>query len=72
MLFASTTISNGACLGCVTATGMATEIGAIQGAVTEVAGERDSTPLQKKLDEFGTPWALFQFVFVLFLVFWVV
>ena len=32
MLFASTTISNGACIGVVTATGMSTEIGAIQDA----------------------------------------
>lgn len=57
MLFASTTISNGACVGCVVATGMSTEIGAIQGAVTEAAGEKDPTPLQKKLDEFGNTLA---------------
>ena len=30
MLFASTTISNGSCIGVVTSTGMETEIGAIQ------------------------------------------
>ncbi|CAE7477053.1 ECA4 [Symbiodinium natans] len=53
MLFASTTISNGACIGVVTATGMSTEIGAIQDAVQLAAGEEEQTPLQQKLDDFG-------------------
>jgi len=53
MLFASTTVSNGACVGLTVATGMNTEIGIIQSAVTEAGQDEDDTPLQKKLDEFG-------------------
>ncbi|CAJ1405003.1 unnamed protein product, partial [Effrenium voratum] len=69
MLFASTTISNGACVGCVVATGMSTEIGAIQGAVTE-AGQDDPTPLQKKLDEFGTTLA--RIIFAICAIVWAI
>eukprot|EP00444_Apocalathium_aciculiferum_P035635 CAMPEP_0183489286 /NCGR_PEP_ID=MMETSP0370-20130417/181367_1 /TAXON_ID=268820 /ORGANISM="Peridinium aciculiferum, Strain PAER-2" /LENGTH=617 /DNA_ID=CAMNT_0025682619 /DNA_START=36 /DNA_END=1888 /DNA_ORIENTATION=- len=53
MLFSSTTISNGACVGIVVATGMQAEIGKIQAAVTDASKEEEDTPLQKKLDEFG-------------------
>jgi len=53
MLFASTTISNGACMGVVVATGMSTEIGIIQSAVKDAAEDEEQTPLQQKLDEFG-------------------
>merc|ERR1719277_2291457 len=53
MLFSSTTVSNGACLGVVVRTGMSTEIGVIQSAVTEAAQDEEQTPLQQKLDEFG-------------------
>ncbi|CAK9072944.1 unnamed protein product [Durusdinium trenchii] len=70
MLFASTTISNGACVGCVVATGMSTEIGAIQGAVTEAAGEKDPTPLQKKLDEFGNTLA--RIIFAICVIVWLI
>ncbi|SIO73219.1 Cation transporting ATPase C-terminus [Babesia microti strain RI] len=53
MIYSSTTVSVGNALAIVTATGMSTEIGNIQSAVMEAAAEKDSTPLQEKLDEFG-------------------
>ncbi|CAL1140841.1 unnamed protein product, partial [Cladocopium goreaui] len=53
LLFSSTTVSNGACLACVVATGMSTEIGKIQAAVTKAGEDEEQTPLQQKLDEFG-------------------
>merc|ERR1719316_1660755 len=53
LLFSSTTVSNGACTGIVVRTGMATEVGKIQSAVTEAAEDEEQTPLQQKLDEFG-------------------
>eukprot|EP00441_Pelagodinium_beii_P040926 CAMPEP_0197627936 /NCGR_PEP_ID=MMETSP1338-20131121/6401_1 /TAXON_ID=43686 ORGANISM="Pelagodinium beii, Strain RCC1491" /NCGR_SAMPLE_ID=MMETSP1338 /ASSEMBLY_ACC=CAM_ASM_000754 /LENGTH=1034 /DNA_ID=CAMNT_0043198787 /DNA_START=59 /DNA_END=3163 /DNA_ORIENTATION=- len=53
LLFSSTTVSNGACQAVVVATGMSTEIGIIQAAVTQAAEEEEQTPLQEKLDEFG-------------------
>jgi magnesium-transporting ATPase (P-type) len=42
LLFSSTTVSNGACLACVVATGMSTEIGKIQAAVTKAGEDRGS------------------------------
>jgi len=62
LLFASTTISNGACWGVTVATGMATEIGKIQSAVTDAGKEEEQTPLQKKLDDFGETLAKVIFV----------
>eukprot|EP00434_Breviolum_minutum_P015857 symbB.v1.2.013971.t1/scaffold1001.1/size146904/2 len=53
VLFSSTTVSNGACTACVVATGMSTEIGKIQAAVTKAGEDEEQTPLQQKLDEFG-------------------
>eukprot|EP00537_Pseudo-nitzschia_pungens_P007787 CAMPEP_0172369198 /NCGR_PEP_ID=MMETSP1060-20121228/31521_1 /TAXON_ID=37318 /ORGANISM="Pseudo-nitzschia pungens, Strain cf. cingulata" /LENGTH=1044 /DNA_ID=CAMNT_0013094039 /DNA_START=295 /DNA_END=3429 /DNA_ORIENTATION=- len=53
MVFAGTTISGGKAIGVVTATGMATEIGKIQSAVTEASEDAEKTPLNQKLDEFG-------------------
>mmetsp|Transcript_57814 Transcript_57814/g.102677 ORF Transcript_57814/g.102677 Transcript_57814/m.102677 type:complete len:1038 (-) Transcript_57814:55-3168(-) len=53
ILFSSTTVSNGACVAVVVATGMKSEIGIIQAAVTEAGKEEEQTPLQEKLDEFG-------------------
>jgi len=50
MLFASTTVSNGACICSVVATGMVTEIGKIQESVQKAAEDEEQTPLQKKLD----------------------
>lgn len=53
MLFATTTVVNGMGRAVVVATGMETEIGHIQQAVEKAAEDDDSTPLQKKLDDFG-------------------
>jgi Ca2+-transporting ATPase len=53
MLYSSTTVSNGACMGVVCAIGMKTEIGVIQSAVKDAAEDEEQTPLQQKLDEFG-------------------
>jgi len=53
MLFSSTTVSNGGCVGVVVRSGMATEVGIISAAVSDAAKEEESTPLQKKLDDFG-------------------
>eukprot|EP00438_Fugacium_kawagutii_P023728 Skav228055 [mRNA] locus=scaffold1188:275731:280041:+ [translate_table: standard] len=48
MLFASTTISNGCCVGVVTSTGMDTEIGAIQDAVQSAAEDEDRSRTQEE------------------------
>mmetsp|Transcript_86732 Transcript_86732/g.250307 ORF Transcript_86732/g.250307 Transcript_86732/m.250307 type:complete len:1038 (+) Transcript_86732:177-3290(+) len=53
MLYSSTTVSNGGCIGVVTATGMKTEIGIIQSAVKDAAEEEEQTPLQQKIEQFG-------------------
>jgi len=53
MVFAGTTISGGRGIGIVTSTGMTTEIGKIQSAVTEAAEDAEKTPLNQKLDDFG-------------------
>lgn len=53
MVFAGTTISGGKAIGVVTSTGMTTEIGKIQSAVTEASEDAEKTPLNQKLDEFG-------------------
>jgi magnesium-transporting ATPase (P-type) len=45
MMFSGTTISNGAAIGVVTATGMRTEIGKIQANVTEAKEAEEKTPL---------------------------
>jgi P-type Ca2+ transporter type 2C len=53
MLFASTALVSGACTALVTATGMDTEIGAIQAQIAAAAAEEEGTPLKQKLDAFG-------------------
>lgn len=70
MLFASTTVSNGACVGVVVATGMASEIGIIQAAVTDAAKDDEATPLKKKLDEFGDQLA--NAIFAICAIVWVI
>jgi len=53
MVFAGTTVSNGAMVGLVVATGMRTEIGKIQEKVQEAAEDDEKTPLGQKIDAFG-------------------
>lgn len=53
MLFSSTLVSSGTCLGVVAYTGMKTAIGSVCKEVQEAKGEEEETPLAKKLDEFG-------------------
>ncbi|CAK9036818.1 Calcium-transporting ATPase 1 [Durusdinium trenchii] len=70
VLFSSTTVSNGACLAVVVATGMSTEIGKIQAAVTKAGEDEEQTPLQQKLDEFGN--LLAKMIGVICLLVWVI
>uniref|UniRef100_A0A7S4S3Y9 P-type Ca(2+) transporter n=1 Tax=Alexandrium monilatum TaxID=311494 RepID=A0A7S4S3Y9_9DINO len=70
MLFSSTTVSNGACIGCVTGTGMSTEIGVIQSAVKQAATEEEQTPLQQKLDDFGE--LLAKVIFIICALVWII
>mmetsp|Transcript_106773 Transcript_106773/g.284090 ORF Transcript_106773/g.284090 Transcript_106773/m.284090 type:complete len:1040 (-) Transcript_106773:124-3243(-) len=70
MLFASTTVSNGACIGVVVGTGMSTEIGVIQSAVKQAATEEEQTPLQKKLDDFGE--LLAKVIFIICALVWII
>eukprot|EP00499_Haloplacidia_sp_CaronLabIsolate_P004958 CAMPEP_0196769226 /NCGR_PEP_ID=MMETSP1104-20130614/410_1 /TAXON_ID=33652 /ORGANISM="Cafeteria sp., Strain Caron Lab Isolate" /LENGTH=1058 /DNA_ID=CAMNT_0042139311 /DNA_START=186 /DNA_END=3362 /DNA_ORIENTATION=- len=53
MLFSSTTVTTGSARCCVVSTGMRTEIGQIQDAVTKAKEEEEKTPLGQKIDEFG-------------------
>jgi len=53
MMFSGTTVSNGAAIGIVVATGMRTEIGKIQAHVQEAAQDQEKTPLGQKIDAFG-------------------
>jgi len=70
MLFSSTTVSNGVCVGVVVATGMNTEIGTIQAAVQDADKEEAQTPLQQKIDEFGE--LLAKVIFVICALVWVI
>ena len=70
MLFSSTTISNGSCLGIVVSTGMQTEIGKIQSAVNTASLETEQTPLSKKIDEFGE--LLAKVIFVICAIVWII
>jgi Ca2+-transporting ATPase len=70
MLFSSTTISNGSCLGVVVATGMRTEIGKIQSAVNKASEEEEQSPLSKKIDEFGE--LLAKVIAVICVIVWVI
>lgn len=70
MLFSSTTISNGSCLGIVVATGMSTEIGKIQSAVNKASEEEEQSPLSKKIDEFGE--LLAKVIAVICVIVWVI
>lgn len=70
MLFSGTAISNGTCIGIVTATGMSTEIGKIQSQIQEASNEDNETPLKKKLNHFGEMLA--QVIFWICVVVWVI
>jgi Ca2+-transporting ATPase len=70
MLFSSTALSNGHCIGVVVATGMSTEIGVIQSAVQAAAEDEEQTPLQKKLDDFGE--LLAKAIFVVCALVWII
>lgn len=70
LLFASTTVSNGACMGIVVRTGMKTEIGVIQSAVKQAANEEEQTPLQQKLDDFGE--LLAKVIFIICALVWMI
>jgi Ca2+-transporting ATPase len=70
MLFATTVVVNGMGHGVVVKTGMATEIGKIQQSVQEAAEDEESTPLKKKLDEFGE--LLSKVIGVICIVVWVI
>jgi Ca2+-transporting ATPase len=51
MVYMGTSVSSGKTRAVVTETGMETELGKIAGMIQEI--ERESTPLQKKLEQFG-------------------
>jgi Ca2+-transporting ATPase len=51
MVYMGTSVSSGKARAAVTETGMETELGKIAGMIQEI--ERESTPLQKKLEQFG-------------------
>jgi Ca2+-transporting ATPase len=70
MLFSSTAVCNGKCTALVTSTGMSTEIGKIQAAVTEAAGEEEKTPLAQKIDAFGE--VLAKVIFLICIVVWAI
>mmetsp|Transcript_64788 Transcript_64788/g.163120 ORF Transcript_64788/g.163120 Transcript_64788/m.163120 type:complete len:1039 (-) Transcript_64788:152-3268(-) len=70
ILFSSTTVSNGGCVGIIVAIGMATELGVIQSAVKDAAEDEDQTPLQKKLDDFGEMLA--KVIFVICALVWII
>ena len=52
-IFAATAVVSGAATAMITATGMGTEMGAIQAQIAAAAEEEGDTPLKKKLDAFG-------------------
>ena len=52
-IFAATAVVSGAATAMITATGMGTEMGAIQAQIAAAEEEEGDTPLKKKLDAFG-------------------
>ena len=70
MLFASTAVVKGSGTVVVTATGMKTEIGNIQAAISRAGREEVVTPLQESLNQFGT--VLAQGIGVICLLVWLI
>jgi len=70
VLFAATTVVSGIGTGVVLTIGMDTEIGHIQQSVQEASEDEESTPLKKKLDEFGE--ALSKVIGVVCLLVWII
>lgn len=70
ILFSSTSIVGGRCTGVVLNIGMKTEIGNIQHAVMESTNEEIATPLQQKIDLFGTQ--LSKIIFVICVSVWII
>eukprot|EP00963_Diacronema_lutheri_P011709 scaffold1440_cov332-Pavlova_lutheri.AAC.9 len=70
MLFASTAVVKGSGTAVVTATGMDTEIGNIQAAISRAGKEEVVTPLQESLNQFGT--VLAQGIGVVCLLVWLI
>ena len=70
MLYSSTIVVAGGGKGVVVETGMETEIGHVQKSVQEAADEEESTPLKKKLDEFGD--LLSKVIGIICLIVWVI
>ncbi|GIX63259.1 calcium-transporting ATPase, putative [Babesia caballi] len=70
LLFCGTTVSAGSCVGIVVATGMATEIGAIQAAVLEAGLQERDTPLQRMLNDFSV--SLSKFISLICVAVWVI
>lgn len=70
ILFSSTTVSCGNCVGVVIATGMQTEIGAIQAAVLDAGAQEQDTPLQRMLDDFSK--SLSKFISLICVAVWVI
>mmetsp|Transcript_46376 Transcript_46376/g.68467 ORF Transcript_46376/g.68467 Transcript_46376/m.68467 type:complete len:1040 (+) Transcript_46376:67-3186(+) len=70
ILFATTVVVNGIGRAVVVQTGMQTEIGKIQQSVQEAADEDESTPLKRKLDEFGE--LLSKVILVICILVWVI
>ena len=70
MVFLGTTVTQGKARALVTGTGMDTELGKIAGLIQSIAHER--TPLQRKLEEFGTwiVYACFVLVGLVFVLQW--
>jgi Ca2+-transporting ATPase len=56
MVYLGTSVASGRAKGLVAETGMRTELGKIAGLIQEI--ERESTPLQKKLEQFGK-WIIY-------------
>jgi len=71
MVYLGTSVASGRAKAIIAETGMQTELGKIAGMIQEI--ERESTPLQKKLEQFGKwiVYVCFVLVAVVFLLEWI-